>query len=68
MFPPWAPFFSALTADVVTAARNKFRSATKMLRVCLLRGGGRRRVHLEAPTNRLLLGKKTAARTPRSAL
>jgi len=29
MFPPWAPFFSALTADVVTAARNKFRSATK---------------------------------------
>ncbi len=27
MFPPWAPFFSAVDSRV-TAARNKFRSAT----------------------------------------
>ena len=29
MFPPWAPFFGVLTAGRITAARNKFRSATK---------------------------------------
>jgi len=28
MFPPWTPFFCVLTADGITAARNKFRSAT----------------------------------------
>ena len=31
MFPPWAPFFFVLTAGVVIAARNKFRSATEEL-------------------------------------
>jgi hypothetical protein len=29
MFSPWAPFFPVLTAGRVTAARNKFRSATE---------------------------------------
>ena len=29
MFPPWAAFFGVLTAGRITAARNKFRSATK---------------------------------------
>jgi hypothetical protein len=30
MFPPWAPFFSVLAAGRITAARNTFRSATKL--------------------------------------
>jgi hypothetical protein len=29
MFPPWAPFFFALTADVSLLSPNKFGSATK---------------------------------------
>jgi hypothetical protein len=28
MFPPWAPFFFVLPADVVTAAPSKLGSAT----------------------------------------
>jgi hypothetical protein len=34
MFPPWAPFFGVLAAGRVTAARNKFRSATMTITVC----------------------------------
>ena len=32
MFPPWAPFWFMLSAGGITAAPNKFGSATQNLR------------------------------------
>ena len=41
MFPPWAPFFVCSRRGGVTAARSKFRSATKSKSVSRGRGCGR---------------------------